>query len=238
MEAAAPVESLASAMQLRAAAFPPARVADPRGGLRVGFAASLSRGPLRNLLRIVSQRPEGPRLSFLEGGRTDVLQAARRGEVDIGFVSGPEDWTRLRGEELWRDRLMVAMAEDHPLARHNSVRGEELQRQTFLAPGSAGERRSQLALVERAIGGEPAGFVCVPAERESVFHLVGLGFGVALACGSAMGTLYPGVVYRTIASPWTVLPFYAVWRSGQACPELGPFLTAARDAARDWTKPQ
>lgn len=238
MLAAAPVEILSSAMRFHDAAFPPGRLEDARGVLRVGFASSLSRGPLRNLLRTVHQRPHGPKLSFLEGGRTDVILAARRGEVDIGFVSGPEDWTKLRSEELWRDRLVAAMAEDHPLARQNSVNSEDLQRQIFLASGAPADRQGQLALVERAIGGEPAGFVCVPAERESVFHLVGLGFGVALTCSSAMGTLYPGVVYRTIASPWTVLPFYAVWRAGSNSPELGPFLTAAREAARDWARPQ
>jgi DNA-binding transcriptional LysR family regulator len=167
-----------------------------------------------------------------------VLLAARRGEVDIAFVPGPEDWTRLRGEELWRDRLVVALAEDHPLARDNAVRAEDLQRQTFLAPGSSADRQAQRALIARAIGGEPAGFVCVEAERESVFHLVGLGFGVALACGSGLGTIYPGVVYRPIASPWTLLPFHAVWRSSCDNPELGPFLAAAREAAKDWVRPQ
>jgi DNA-binding transcriptional LysR family regulator len=211
---------------------------DPTRALRVGFNASLSRGPLRNLLRNVWQRASPPKLFFLEGGRTEVLLAARRGDVDIAFVPGPEDWTRLSSEELWRDRLMVALAEDHPLASDNSVRGEDLQRQAFLASGTSADRQAQFALVERAIGGEPAGFVCTQAGRDSLMNLVGLGFGVALVEGTALGTFYPGVVYRPIATPWTVLPYYAVWRPSRDNPELGPFLVAARDAAKDWARPQ
>jgi len=238
LRAAAPLDAVSPVIMFRAAGDPLSRAKESQRGLRVGFTSSLSRGPLRSLLRQAQSRPGGPRLSFLEGGRSDVLLAARRGEVDVGFVCGPEDWTRLRSEELWRDRLVVALAEDHPLARENAVRREDLQRETFLAPGASTDRHGQLALIERAIGGAPSGFVCVEAERESVFHLVGLGFGVALASSSALGTVYPGVVYRPIASPWTSLPFYAVWRSSSDNPELGSFLTAAREAARHWAAPQ
>ena len=79
--------------------------------------------------------------------------------------------------------------------------------------------------------------MCAEAGRDSLMNLVGLGFGVALVEGGALGTFYPGVVYRPIASPWTVLPFYAVWRPSRDNLELGPFLSAARDAAKDWGRP-
>jgi DNA-binding transcriptional LysR family regulator len=228
-------EAAAAALGYRETGNPFAGLESTRPALRIGLCSSLSWGFLRELIQLVRAQPDAPALSFMEGAPHAVIAAARHGEIDVGFVPGPHDWTRLDHEALWREPVMVLMPDHHALASDNAVAPEALRRETFLVTDDPADREAQLALLERAIGGPPAAVYAAPVDRETVIDLVGLGFGLALTTGSTLGVFHPGVNYRPIAAPVEPVVFHAVWpRSHGDDAALARFLDLARALAARW----
>jgi DNA-binding transcriptional LysR family regulator len=224
-------ESAAAALGYRETGNPFSGVEADRPALRIGLCSSLSWGFLRNLIRQVRLDADPPALSFLEGAPTDIIKAAGRGEIDVGFVYGLQDWARLQYEELWREPLMILMPETHALARDSDVKPEALRRETFLVAGDQAERELHMEILERAIGAPPPPVVALSVERATVVDLVGLGFGLALTTGSALGAFHSGVYYRPIAGPVEPISFHAVWRGSNGNPALVRFMEQARALA-------
>jgi DNA-binding transcriptional LysR family regulator len=208
--------------------FPMPETAGPL--LRIGLCSSLSRGFLRKLIRHVRVERDAPALSFLDGTPQEVMKAASRGEIDVGFVYGPHDWASLESEELWREQLMVLMPDGYWLSRDSEVKPTALRAETFLVAGDLAERETHMQLVEHAIGGAPA-VLAVPVERATVIDLVSLGFGLAVTIESALGVFHPGVNYRPIGAPVEPIAFHAVWRGANHSEELARFLETARALA-------
>jgi DNA-binding transcriptional LysR family regulator len=207
---------------------PFASVPVARRALRIGLCSSLSWGFLRDLIRCVRAEPDASTLSFLEATPHGVLQAARRGQVDVGFVYGAHNWARLEYEDLWREPLMVLMPDHHPLAGDSEVSALALRKETFLVAGDPAECELQRALLQQAIGGIGPPILAVPVERATMFDLVSLGVGLALTTGSALGAFHPGVTYRPIAAPSPPVAFHAVWRLSNRNEDLSRFLDTAR----------
>jgi DNA-binding transcriptional LysR family regulator len=195
--------------------------------LRIGLCSSLSRGFLRELIRHVRVEIDAPALSFLDGTPQQVMKAANRGEIDVGFVYGAHDWASLECEELWREQLMVLMPDGYWLSRDSELRPTALRGETFLVAGDLAERETHMQLLEHAIGGAPS-VLAVPVERATVTDLVSLGFGLAVTVESALGVFHPGVSYKPIGAPVEPVAFQAVWRGANDNQELGRFLDTAR----------
>ncbi|MGA3129705.1 MAG: LysR family transcriptional regulator [Terracidiphilus sp.] len=61
---------------------------------------------------------------------SDSIRLAREvisGEIDAAIVTSPIHDPSLHVEEIWRDRLMVCLRADHPLAAHPALKAEDLQ---------------------------------------------------------------------------------------------------------------
>jgi DNA-binding transcriptional LysR family regulator len=207
---------------------------EARRSLRIGLSSSLSWGFLRELIRRVRGQPAAPDLAFLEGAPRDCVAAVRRGRIDIAFVHGAPDVSRLKSEALWSEPLMLMANERHLLARSNAVGSAALLKEPFLACGGPDDFAAQLDLIEAAIGGPPISLECLPVSRETLMNLVGLGLGVALTPSSSVGAFYPGLCYRPLADAKGTTDFRAVWKSDCRNPELGPFLASARALSALW----
>ncbi len=204
-----------------------------RPTLRIGLCSSLSWGYLRNLIRQVGSESRGAPLTFLTGSPHEIIRAASRGGIDIGFVYGEHDWARLQYEELWREPLMVLMPDGHPLANESDVKPEALRGETLLVAGDKAEHAFHTEFLNQAIGWTPA-VRTLPVDQATVSDLVGLGFGLALTTGSALGAFHPGVAYRPLAAPVGTISFHAVWRLSNRQEPLFHFLDAARALAAAW----
>jgi DNA-binding transcriptional LysR family regulator len=229
------IDRLAAALSFRETGNP-FPIEDGRTWLRLGFCASLSRGFLRELIHCIDAAPGAPGLTFLEASPEDVVAAARRGQIDVGFIYGAPDLRGLRAETLWREPLMVLMPEAHPLAKDTEVRPAALRAETIVVAGALAERSRRQGFVEGVIGGPPARLDCLELERESVAHLVSLGHGLSLTPSSSLGAFYPGVAYRPLAGPGRALEFRVVWRDHGRVPGIGPFLASARAFADRWER--
>ena len=232
-----PADAVVAALSYRETGDPFPDRQGPQPSLRIGLCSSLSSGFLRELIRRVRALPDAPALYFMDGTPHDVLQAARRREIDVGFIYGPHySLVRLQFEELWREPLVALLPEQHPLARDCDVRPDALKGETFLATGGPADHYPQLALVQSVLGEPPESFDCLEVERETLVNFVGLGLGVALMPRSGLGAFYPGVAYRPIVTPLERIGFQAVWRPGarNRNRELGRFLDRARALAASW----
>ena len=202
--------------------------------LRIGICSSLSSGFLRDMVQHVAAAPNPPELSFQEGPAAQILHAARRRHVDIGFVYGDQDWAHLEHEPLWRERMLAAMAETHPLAQSTEIAPQRLAQETLLVPGGAEEHWRQTALLGQILGCAAQRVDCLDVDRETLVELTALGFGVALVAGSSLGAFHPGVVYRPIAGTGEACAFHAAWKPGGGNPAFGPFLASVRALAYRW----
>ncbi|MAA74103.1 MAG: LysR family transcriptional regulator [Salinisphaeraceae bacterium] len=131
--------------------------------------------------------------------RDEQLKALRERRLTVGFNRFFEDEPGLTWEVVKREKLMLAVHEDHPLARTESVSLKALAGEQFIAfphanPGSPGfSERARAILAEFNV--EPAGILEVD-DVTSAASLVSGGFGLSLVTESSAVLQLPGVVYR------------------------------------------
>jgi DNA-binding transcriptional LysR family regulator len=68
--------------------------------------------------------------------------------------------------------------------------------------------------------------------RETLMHLVALGFGISIISEAGIATCYPGVVFRPLATDQDMLPYSAVWLPGNDNPALRRLLSLARSMSQ------
>ncbi|WP_186316722.1 LysR family transcriptional regulator [Dermacoccus nishinomiyaensis] len=83
-------------------------------------------------------------ISVAVGNTTDVLAAARGGEVDLGFIEGPGAPRGLNSVVVAHDDLVLVVAPQHPWAARSRVRAEELAAAPLVARESGSGTRVAL----------------------------------------------------------------------------------------------
>src|SRR5205823_2387090 len=106
---------------------------DPLAGrLRVALLPTI--GPY--LLPRISQalRKSLPRLELqlYEYQTGPMLEKLQGGDIDVGILALPVDLEGLEARELYTEAFIVAMPDQHKLARRESVRAEDLKGETVL----------------------------------------------------------------------------------------------------------
>ncbi len=200
-----------------------------RDVLRIGVASSLSCGRLRGLLRGFRAAAPGVDVLVAALPRDTVAHRVKEGLLDVGVVCEGASSPALRSEALWREALFVVLPADHSLARDNAVDPARLTGQTLLTSRSdlgGVERLFQSALTDAPL----LAVLPTEADRETLFNLVALGFGVAMTSASALGAYYPGVVYRPLLGCENAVPYAALWRGDNRKAALAHFLGAARSS--------
>ncbi len=198
-----------------------------RDVLLLGVASSLSCGRLRAVLR--GYRAAAPRVELQVAAlsREMVAHRVKAGALDIGVVCEGAGSPALRSEPLWREALFVVLPAAPPLARDNAIDPAKLTGQTLLT--SRLDLGGAELLLEAALADIPLlAILPMEADRETLFNLVSLGFGLAMTSASALGAYYPGVVYRPLFGCEFAIPYTALWRGDNAKPAVAHFLAAAR----------
>lgn len=102
------------------------------GLLRIGVHGLVAGGFLARLLNRFSSLYGDVDLYITEGTARDAQMQVREGRLDIAFIICPHEIPDLNSRVIWRDQLMVAMPEVHPLARRDHVTWQDLAEETFL----------------------------------------------------------------------------------------------------------
>lgn len=205
------------------------RARDASGGsaarLAIGFISLAAYSYLPEALRRFTADHPQVKLQLQESTTDQMLAELERGTLDVGCLfASPTLPAALRYQATHRDPLIVALPENHPLARLKRVPLERLAGEQFLAF----ERHHGPLMFDTMVsacmrhGFSPRIF---PARQmHTIVSLVSGGIGVALVPACLEVLHRKGVVYRPLAGARTPVEHGAAWRGEGASPWVEPFV--------------
>ena len=128
------------------------------------------------------------------------LAKLTEGRLDIGFLRPPERYPLgLTGRIIWRQPLIIALPEGHPLADRQKLQCGELANELFIIPSVESELvfKGYVSAVAEAGGFRPQ-VTRRARDYLSIVTLVSAGFGIAAAPWSFSRIHMPGVRYVEI----------------------------------------
>ena len=195
--------------------------------LRLGVGLSLSTGRLRALLRTFRLQAPQTELSLAALPREEIVRRVKSGDLDIGFVSRGEPSKTIKVEDLWSEGLFAVLSATHPLARGNAIDPASLAGEVLLTTRLDLDAPERL-LAETLSSVPNLALRPIEADRETVFNMVALGFGMAFTSASALGAYYPGIVYRPLLGCGGAVRYAALWRDDNRHAALPDFVKIAR----------
>lgn len=147
--------------------------------ITVGAIPTLAPFMLPTLIARCRKRFPNLQVNIREDFKTTLMREMIDGELDLALVALPVADSRIQVEVLWKEPLILVVAEGHPLASKQRVVGADLADETFILLGSS----SSLAAQVRRFCGENhfeprIGSRC--AQIATVKALVGIGAGISI----------------------------------------------------------
>jgi DNA-binding transcriptional LysR family regulator len=153
----------------------------------------------------------------------------REHRIDVAFVTGEPMVAGCDVARLWTERVFTVLPETHALAGEHGITWEALRDEHFIVRSSeAGPEVHDYVIQRLAELGHHPSVERYRVGRETLMHLVALGFGISLTSEATIATRFPEVVFRPLATSEDVLPFSAVWAPTNDNPVLRRFLSLAR----------
>jgi DNA-binding transcriptional LysR family regulator len=200
------------------------------GRLMVGFVGSAVYGRFPRLFRRMRERCPEVSLRLSDLSSEEQVAAIKARQLDVGLVRPPLVKAKgLSMEVLWSETFLVALPENHPLAKRKQVPLSSLAEEPFL-------------MVSRELG---PGFydqilqLCAAArftprvEQEvrstpTLLSLVAGNLGVSLVPSSLQSFQAEGVVFRPLPPPVPRTNLAMIWRPEDSSPVLRVFLETLR----------
>lgn len=208
------------------------------GALRIGIHGFAAGGFLNQLLDRFHSLHAGVTLHLTEGTARDAQFMVREDRLDVAFMACTHKVPDLNSRPVWRDRLMVAMPETHPLAKRQRILWQDLAAETFLVRESGTGPQVHDLIVLRAAEKWP-----VPAirrfdvGRDSLLTMIAAGQGVSLFVAENLTLVPPGIVIREIADETETVTFSAIWSPSNQSQTLRNLLDLAGKMERDSRQP-
>lgn len=123
------------------------------GEIRLVSLSALSTNLVPRALRAFQLRHPDVMITFQARMSTVVKDLVASGQFDLGLAADEIDVTGVDASLFYRQRLVIAMPDDHPLAALNVVRAEDLDGQNFitLAPEDTSRRALEIILEQRGV---------------------------------------------------------------------------------------
>lgn len=201
------------------------------GSLVLGFGGSAAYAFMPAILRTFRKRYPAVKVSLDQLALIDQISALHSRRIDIGFVLLPFEDRSIAYESMMRDRLVVAVPSDHPLAQSPSVRLKELKAFDFVGfsrSGRFGYHSHTLDLCRRA--GFVPRIVKETAPMVSVIGLVASGLGISIVPSMAQRLHISDARYVPIKDSYAYMDFAFAWNKENSSPVLRAFLAVAREA--------
>ncbi|MER6960916.1 MULTISPECIES: LysR substrate-binding domain-containing protein [unclassified Streptomyces] len=200
------------------------------GHLAIGCVGSATYSLLPALSRRLAT--ELPGVDFAFRGdmlAPDQVEALRSGEIDIALLRPPVADPSLAVTPLRRDRLVVALPADHPLAQRKQVRAADLGGCDLIVHSA--DRRSVMYGVVlgllRDAGVDPH-IRHEVGETSTLVTLVAGGLGVAVVPEPVTALALAGVVYRPLVRPAATVDLAVAHRSDRTEPHLSRTIEVVR----------
>ena len=192
------------------------------GHLAIGCVGSATYSLLPALSRHLAAELPGVDFAFRgEMLAPDQVEALRSGEIDVALLRPPAADRSLTVSQLRRDRLVVALPSEHPLARRRQVRVSDLGEVDLIVHSA--DRRSVMYDVVvgllRDAGLDPRVRHEV-GETSTLVTLVAGGLGVAVVPEPVTALALAGVTYRPLVRPLARVDLAVAHRAERTEPHL------------------
>ncbi|GAB3680345.1 LysR substrate-binding domain-containing protein [Saccharopolyspora tripterygii] len=200
------------------------------GRVALGFAGTSSAVTLPILTRAVTA--ELPGIEFVLQGpyySGETVGRVADGSLDLAFATVTNN-RGLHNRVVRNDRLLLAVADSHPLAAEEEVALEDLADEHFVTfPAARGSEVRELGVRSCLEAGFTPRIVQEAPDSFTLLALVGANVGVALTVEAAHSIALEHVVFVPLKAPVPVLPVSLVWRSTDQSAALHAVLDVAED---------
>ena len=160
------------------------------------------------------------------------LQAFAREKIDVGFTRplGSEHETAFAQERIYRDRLMLALPESHPLAKGRLGVLEKFAREEFVLfkRSEAPELVDSMVQLCAKAGFTPR-LVSEPPMMQTVLMAVAAGIGVSLVPGCVRNFRQPGVVFLPVRPASPPIDLVLALAKGEMSPTVAAWTEMVRE---------
>jgi LysR family hydrogen peroxide-inducible transcriptional activator len=115
------------------------------GALKLGVTPTLGPYLLPQVMAALNARGSALRLAIREEGQSSLARGLSEGAHDAVLTQLPVTGRDLEGEELFRERLLLVVPRDHPLARLDAAPPEALEGLDILSMGPEHRLHEQVA---------------------------------------------------------------------------------------------
>ena len=213
--------------------------AGARGVLRISYTISSGYETVPVLIEHLGQVLPHIELEAVEGWETDIVDSVRRGHADAGIIRYDPVDDELVSSLLRRERLVVAMADTHPLASYDEITMAQVRKEQFvmtptsLAPGYQGlidDIFTQAGYVPGTVRNAVPGNRLMAVQRQTG--------AIALLPASARLSRTPGIAFVPVTDEFATLPVRLVHRVDASAAVLLIADTVQHEARRrNWTAP-
>ena len=198
------------------------------GQLAIGFVSSAAYNILPPILQAFRRQVPGVTLELRELTTREQLQALLAGQLDIGFARPPIDEPKLASAVIFREPLIVALPEAHPLRKRAKVPICLLTQEPFiLFPRTAAPSVYDAILNLCLQAGFNPRVVQEAIQMQTIVSLVAAEMGVAIVPLSLQNLQRQGVVYRPLREATPTVDIAAIWRK-ETTPTAQRFLEVTR----------
>jgi len=202
-----------------------------QGRLVIGCVGSATYSLLPAFARVLRDELPGVDVSFRgEMLVPEQVEALQGGRIDLALLRPPVDEPALRVTTLRRERLIVAVAQSHPLAHRSRLRVRDLRDEDLVVHAARG--RSVMHQVVTALC-QDAGFQPrirhEVEETSTLVTFVAAGLGVAVVPEPVCELKVPGVTYRPLSARNAGIDLAAAVRANDASPALQRSLRLLKD---------
>ncbi|MDF5718530.1 MAG: LysR family transcriptional regulator [Rhizonema sp. NSF051] len=205
------------------------------GQLAIGFVSSAGYNVLPKILRTFRISLPGVVLELRELTTFQQVQWLRERRIDVGFIRPPIEETGFSTETIFREPLVVALPETHPLANKLNLSLASLCSEPFIlfsrinAPGLYD---TLISLCQQA-GFSPM-VVQEAIQMQTIVSLVAAEIGVAIVPASLQHLQRTGVVYKILQEATPEVPLNMIWRQNDISPTVQQFIEVVRNLSQQW----
>jgi LysR family hydrogen peroxide-inducible transcriptional activator len=181
------------------------------GGLRLGVIPTIAPYYLPSLLPRLRTSHPNLKLYLVERQTADLLAALDEGAIDAAIMALPSGEAGLAERALYREPFLLAVPDNHRLARQSSVAVDDLAGESVLLLEDGHCFRDQALAVCRSAGAEEEAFTATSLTTLCEMVTGGLGITLVPALLAAREPYPPGRVYlpfdgepphRTVGLVW------------------------------------
>ncbi|MBF2026877.1 MAG: LysR family transcriptional regulator [Oscillatoriales cyanobacterium C42_A2020_001] len=183
------------------------------GQLAIGFVSSTAYNVLPPILQAFRRQVPNVTLELQELTTREQLQALVEGKLDVGFARPPVEQPELATATIFREPLMVALPDSHPLQKRDQVSVRSLANEPFIlfprvvAPGLY----DPIISLCLQVGFSPQ-VVQEAIQMQTIVSLVAAEMGVAIVPLSLQNLQRQGVIYKPLQDSTPMVEVLMIWR--------------------------